>query len=75
MPLEGGFGNLCHRSIKPMPSDRNLLSLDASLVIPTRFLRLEVSGLRRRTSVRLVLLTGQTGTHRSDRSDPLVRPV
>jgi hypothetical protein len=49
-----------------MPGDRNLLSLDASLAIPTRVLRFEVSGLRRRTPVRPVLLTGQTGTHRSD---------
>jgi hypothetical protein len=38
----------------------NLLSLDASLAIPTRVLRFEVSGLRRRTPVRPVLLTGQT---------------
>jgi hypothetical protein len=58
-----------------MLSDRNLLSLDASLVIPTRVLRFEDSGLRRRTPVRSVLLTGQTGTHRLDRSDPPVRPV
>jgi hypothetical protein len=52
-----------------MPGDRNLLSLDASLAIPTRVLRFEDSGLRRRTRVRPVLLTGQAGTHRSDRSD------
>jgi hypothetical protein len=58
-----------------MPSDRTLVSLDASHVIPTRVLRFEVSGLRRRTPVRPVHLTGQTGTHRSDRSDPPVRPV
>jgi hypothetical protein len=44
-----------------MPSDRNLLSLDASLAIPTRVLRFDDSGLRRRTPVRPVLLTGQTG--------------
>jgi hypothetical protein len=61
MPLEGEFGNLCHHSIGRMPDDRNLLSLDASLAIPTRVLRFEVSGLRRRTPVRPVLLTGQTG--------------
>jgi hypothetical protein len=53
----------------------NLLSLDASLAIPTRVLRFEVSGLRHRTPVRLVLLTGQTGTHRSDQLDRPVRPV
>jgi hypothetical protein len=52
-----------------MPGDRTLLSLDASHAIPTRALRFEDSGLRHRTPVRLVLLTGQTGqTHRSDRS-------
>jgi hypothetical protein len=44
-----------------MPGDRNLLSLDASLAIPTRVLRLEDSGLRHRTPVRPVLLTSQTG--------------
>jgi hypothetical protein len=58
-----------------MPGDRTLCSLDASHVIPTRVLRFEVSGLCRRTPVRPVLLTRQTGTHRSDRSDPPVRRV
>jgi hypothetical protein len=52
MPLEGEIRNLCHRSIRRMPDDRNLLSLDTSLVIPTRVLRFKVSGLRRRTPVR-----------------------
>jgi hypothetical protein len=47
-----------------MPSDRNLLSLDASLAILTCVLRFEDSGLCRRTPVRPVLLTGQTGNHR-----------
>jgi hypothetical protein len=75
MPLEGEFGNLCHRSIGRMPGDRNLLSLDASLAIPTRVLRFEVSGLRRRTPVRPVLLTDQNGqTHRSDRSGAAAAP-
>jgi hypothetical protein len=60
MPLEGKFRNLCHRSIGRMPGDRNLLSLDASLAIPTRVLRFEVSGLRCRTPIRPVP-TGQTG--------------
>jgi hypothetical protein len=69
MPLEGKIGNLCHRSIGWMPSDRNLLSLDASLAILMCVLRFKDSGLRRRTPVRAVLLTGQTGTHRLDRSD------
>jgi hypothetical protein len=44
-----------------MPSDRNLLGLDASLAIPTRVLRFKDFGLRRRAPVRPVLLTGQTG--------------
>jgi hypothetical protein len=44
-----------------MPDDRNLLSLDASLAIPTRVLRFEVTGLCGRTPVRPMLLTGQTG--------------
>jgi hypothetical protein len=47
-----------------MPGDRNLLSLDASFAIPTRVLCFEDSGLRHRTPVGLVLLPGQTGTHR-----------
>jgi hypothetical protein len=51
-----------------MPGNNNLLSLDASLAIPTRVLRFEDSGLRRRTPVRPVLHTGPTGTHQSDRS-------
>jgi hypothetical protein len=55
-----------------MPGDRNLLSLDASLAILMCVLRFEGSGLRCCTPVRPVLLTGQTGTHRSD---PPVRPV
>jgi hypothetical protein len=50
------------------PATANLVSLDASLAIPTRVLRFEVSGLRHRTPVRPVLLTGQTGTYWSDRS-------
>jgi hypothetical protein len=44
-----------------MPVDRTLRSLDASHAIPMRVLRFEVSGLRRRTPVRPVLPTGQTG--------------
>jgi hypothetical protein len=74
-PHKGGFGRLEAFSIGRMPDDHNLLSLDKSLAIPTRVLRLEDSGLCRRTPVRPVLLTGPTGTHRSDRSDPPVRPV
>jgi hypothetical protein len=44
-----------------MPSDRTQRSFDASHAIPMRVLRFEVSGLRRRTPVRPVLTTGQTG--------------
>jgi hypothetical protein len=43
-----------------MPGDRTMRSLDASHAIPTRVLRFEVSGLRRRTPDRPVP-TGQTG--------------
>jgi hypothetical protein len=74
-PLKGSFGSLQIFSIGRMPGDRTLLSLNASHAIPTRVLRFEDSGLRRRTPVRPVLLTGQTSTHRSDRSDPPVRLV
>jgi hypothetical protein len=44
-----------------MPGDRTLRSLDASHAIPTRVLRFEDSGLRRRTPVRPVRPTGQIG--------------
>jgi hypothetical protein len=74
-PLKGGFGSLQAFSIGRMPGDRTLRSLDASHAIPTRVLRFEDSELHRRTLVRPVLLTGHTGTHRSDRSDPPVRPI
>jgi hypothetical protein len=47
MPLEGGFGSLHVFTIEWMPGDRNLLSLDASLAIPTRVLRFEASRRRR----------------------------
>jgi hypothetical protein len=57
-----------------MPGDHALRSLDASHAIPTRVLLFEVSGLRRRTPVRPVLPTGQTGTHRSDRSGAAAAP-
>jgi hypothetical protein len=61
MPLEGEFGNICHHSIGGCPATANLLSLDASLAIPMRVLRFEVSGLHRRTPARPVRPTGQTG--------------
>jgi hypothetical protein len=57
-----------------MLGDRNLLSLDASLAILTHVLCFEVTGLHHGTPVRPVLLTGQTGTHRSDRSDAAAPP-
>jgi hypothetical protein len=57
-----------------MPSNRTLLSLDASHLIPTHVLRFEDSELRRRTPVRPVLLTGQTGTHQSDRFGAATAP-
>jgi hypothetical protein len=57
-----------------MPGNRTLRSLDASDAIPTRVLRFEVSGLRRRTPVRPVLPTGQTDTHRLDRSGTAAGP-
>jgi hypothetical protein len=71
-PLKGGFGSLEAFSIGRMTGDRTLRSLDASHAILTRVLRFEDSGLRRRTPVRPVLLTGQT--HRSDRSGTAAAP-
>jgi hypothetical protein len=53
-PLKGGFGSLQIFSIGRMPGDRTLLSLDASLSIPTRVLRFEDSGLRRQTGLELL---------------------
>jgi hypothetical protein len=47
MPLKGEFGSLQIFIIRRMPSDRNLLSLNASLVIPTRVLRFEASRRQR----------------------------
>jgi hypothetical protein len=41
-PLKGSFGSSQAFYIGRMSSDRNLLSLDASLVIPTRILRFKV---------------------------------
>jgi hypothetical protein len=48
-------------SIGRMPGGRTLLNLDASHVITMCVLRFEDSGLRRRTPVRPVKPTGQTG--------------
>jgi hypothetical protein len=66
---KGTLGIIVFAPSDGCPTIANLLSLDASLVIPTRVLRFEVSGLRRHTPVRPVLLTSQTGSHWSDRSD------
>jgi hypothetical protein len=52
------------------PANANLLSLDASLAISTHVLRFDVSRLCHRTPLRPVLLTGQTGTHRSGAAAP-----
>jgi hypothetical protein len=41
--LKGGFGSLQIFFIGRMPGDHNLLSLDASLAMPTRVLRFEAS--------------------------------
>jgi hypothetical protein len=63
---EGHFGKL-------MPDDRTWRSLNARHTISTRVLHFEVSKLRHRTAVKPVLLTGQTGTHRSNWLDSPVR--
>jgi hypothetical protein len=47
MPLKGEFGSLQFFSIGRMPNDRNLLSLDTSLVIPTRVLCFKTSRWQR----------------------------
>jgi hypothetical protein len=43
MPLKGEFGSLKIFSIGRMPSDRILLSLNASFAISTRVLRFKAS--------------------------------
>jgi hypothetical protein len=47
MPLKGEFGILQIFFIERMPGDHNLLSLDASLAIPTRVLGFEASRRQR----------------------------
>jgi hypothetical protein len=54
-PTKGNLGIYLRSTIGQMPSDRTLRSLDASLAIPTRVLRLEASGALRPQ-------TGQTGS-------------
>jgi hypothetical protein len=54
MPPRGTFGIFVFAPSDGYPTTTNLLSLDASLAIPTRVLRFEVSELRHRTPVRLV---------------------
>jgi hypothetical protein len=73
MPLEDEFRNFAIAPSDGCPPTANLLSLDASLAIPTRVLHFEVSDCHR-TPVRPVFLTGQTGTHRSDRSGAAAPP-
>jgi hypothetical protein len=53
---KGHLGNFVITPSDGYPTTANLLSLDASLTIPTRFLCFKVSRLHRRTSVRPVLL-------------------
>jgi hypothetical protein len=60
-PPKGLLGNIVIASSNGCPATKNLLSLDASLAILTRVLCFEVSGTRRRTLVRPVSSTGQTG--------------
>jgi hypothetical protein len=47
MPLKGGFGSLQNIFIGRMLGDLNLLSLDASLAIPTCVLRFKASQRQR----------------------------
>jgi hypothetical protein len=46
-PIKGLFGSLLNFFIGRMPGDSNLLSLDATLAIPTRVLCFEASRCRR----------------------------
>jgi hypothetical protein len=55
------MGNFVVAPSDGFPATANLLSLNASLGIPTHVLRFEISRLRRHTPVRPVLLTSQTG--------------
>jgi hypothetical protein len=71
----GTLGNFFIAPSNGCLATTNLLSLDASLAIPMCVHLFEDSGLHRRTQVRPVLLTGQTGTPWSNRSDTSVRPV
>jgi hypothetical protein len=57
-----------------MPGDRTPLSLDTSHVILMHVLCFEDSGQRCCTPVRPVIVTGQTDTHRSDRSGAAAAP-
>jgi hypothetical protein len=58
---KGLLGNFIVAPSDGCPGTANLLRLDASLVIPMCVLRFEASGSRRRTPVRPVSSTGQTG--------------
>jgi hypothetical protein len=58
MPLKGEFEVFVFAPSDGCSATANLLSLDASLAIPTHVLRFEDFGLRRRTPIGPVLLTG-----------------
>jgi hypothetical protein len=60
-PPKGNLGIFVVAPSDGCPATANFLSLDTSLAIPTCVLLFEVSGMRRRTPVRPVLLTSQTG--------------
>jgi hypothetical protein len=81
MPLEGEIRNLCHRSIGWMLGDRNLLASTQAL----RSRRVSSASksphcvVAHRSDlwsspVRPMILTDQTGTHRSDRSRATASP-
>jgi hypothetical protein len=59
-PSKGTLGIFVIASSNGCPAIATLLSLDASLAIPTRVLHLEASGRCRRTPVRPIRPTGQT---------------
>jgi hypothetical protein len=69
------YPSLTTRDTSPSRAVLEDLKLTPSDGCPATATCFEDSGLRRRTPVRPVLLIGQTDTHRSDRSDPPVRPV
>jgi hypothetical protein len=71
-PTKGTLAICLCSTIGRMPSDRTSRSLDASLVIPTRVLRLEAFGSLRPKPVGPVLQIGQVGF--GLRATPGLRP-